>query len=328
MEVRSRERKRSTWRLVARGAAMALVGAPLVLGTIVTAIGPGDGLWEGQDLVDYATMAIDGAVVRIQTGSLEAEVLYEEVQGLLRWHEEFDSSVVAERYRLGSPQALLIGDGVADTLATRLHDLLAAYVERHPDELLDRGREALEIALARMELPPGRLLGFHVAGMARIYGMQADTILTLPEFALPGVKDGFLRHVWDLTQVYAQVHSDVAQKYFCRLSQEDWMASRIVCGKCGHHGVSYTNQMTGIREDTTAVCLEAMDVTRTDPEVIVQRIDCRHWGHIFTATCPECGDEFKFSVPLPYYKVMQRAMASGALLDVKLPENRYMDIGE
>jgi hypothetical protein len=273
-------------------------------------------------------MAIDGTMARIREDSANRDVLYEEVRGLLRWYEEYDSTVVAKRFRSGSPDALLITDGIADTLATRLHGLLNDYVEQNPEEILDRGREALEIALARMELPPGRILGFHVVGMARLYGIQADTILTVPGLALPGVKDGFLRHTWDLSQIYAQVHSDAAQKYFCRLSQEDWLASRIICGECAHRGVDYTNQMTGIRHDSTATCLEALDVTRTDPEVVLERIDCRHWGHIFTATCPNCGNEFEFSVPLPYYKIMQRAMATGALQDVQLPEDRYLNIPE
>ncbi|MBD3236117.1 MAG: hypothetical protein GF330_05395 [Candidatus Eisenbacteria bacterium] len=321
----SRSERRGV-RRIAQGAGMALLAMILVAGTI-QAIDPGDQLHQGQDLVDHATLAIDGVVDRVSAGPLERDPLYAEVRGLLHWVAEFDSTI-AERYRLGSAEAILITDGIADTLATRLHDLLGQYVEAHPEEILDRGREALEIALVRMELPPGRLLGFHLLNMARLYGMQADTILSVPELALPGVKDGFLRHVWDLSQVYAQVHSDPAQNYFCRLSQEDWMASRIVCAHCGHRGVDYTNQMTGIREDSTEACIEAMDMTRTDPEVVLQRIDCRHWGHIFTATCPECGEEFKFSVPLPYYRKMQRALATGALETVPLPEDRYLHLGE
>lgn len=297
---------------------------PLAIGA-VRAIDPADGLNAGQDLVDLATEGIDRQVARINNGPHDAKTTFDEVRGLINWWDEFRDREVASRYRLNGPDGLLIQDGVEDTLATRLHGVLANYVAQNPDEPLDLGREAVEASFGSVELPPGRLLGFHLIRLMRLYGTLADTILTRPGLDLPGVRDGFLRHSWDLSQVYDQLHGAANEKYFCQLSEEDWLASRLVCEKCGHQGVDYKNQMTGIREDTTAVCKEAMDFSRTDPEVILQRIDCRHWGHIFTAQCPSCSASFDFSVPLPYFKEMQRQLATGALKDVKLPSDRIID---
>jgi hypothetical protein len=293
--------------------------------TKVDAIDPGDGLHHGQELVDWATSLIDARVAEIRRGPQDGETLYGEIRGLVQWIPTYAEGKIAPQYRLEGPDGLMIQDAISDTLATRLHRVLAEYVKQNPDEILDRGREAFEIATSRVSLPPGRLLGFHLVHMAGLYVAQADTISEMPDLALPGVRDGFLRQVWDLCQIHEQIHATAAEKYFCRMSQEDWIAARIRCEKCGHRGFEFKNQMMGIREDTTAACQEIFDPTRVDPEVILERVECRHWGHIFTAKCPECGEIIKFSVALPYYKALQRELAAGVVSKVRLPEDRIQE---
>jgi hypothetical protein len=137
--------------------------------TKVDAIDPGDGLHHGQELVDWATSLIDARVAEIRRGPQDGETLYGEIRGLVQWVPTYAESKIAPQYRLEGPSGLMIQDAISDTLATRLHGVLAEYVKQNPDEILDRGREAFEIATSRVSLPPGRLLGFHLVHMAGLY---------------------------------------------------------------------------------------------------------------------------------------------------------------
>ncbi len=299
-------------RIVCMICTCAVAGLMLMPWPRTGAIDPRDQLLNGQDLVDRATEEIDQRVETLIGGRLDRETLYAGINGLLTRVHEFANDVVAERYRLDGPEGLLVTDGIADTLATRLHDLLREYVQHNPEEKLSVGRQALEIALSRIPIPPDRFLGFHLQHMASLYAAQSDTILSVEGIGDPaGVQDGFLRRVWDLCQLYAQVHKNAAEKYYCRIKQEDWIVQRLRCEKCSHRGLRFKNQMSGMREDTSAACLELMAVVDTSRAGILKRLNCRSWGHIFDAKCPECGEIIHFSVPLPYYRILQERIATG-----------------
>jgi hypothetical protein len=303
---------------VTRAIAAAVVIGYLTLPLLnVGAIDPQDHLRHGQDLVDAATREIDERIATLQAGPHDTPRIYAGVHEMLMWVVAFNEETVAQRYRLDEPIGLLVTDGIADTLATRLHGLLAQYVRQNPEEKLTAGRQALELAYARIPMAPGRFLGFHFQHMATLYAMQADTILSAPELRDPdAVRGGFLRYVWDLTQLYEQMHDGTVAKYQCRLKQEDWIVQRARCGECDHRGLKYRNQMTGLREDTTKVgCKEILYSTDTSPEGIRKRFACRSWGHVFEIECPECGDITRFSVPLPYFKMLQLGRALGEIPD-------------
>jgi hypothetical protein len=300
-------------------AIVAAVAAGILMVPIlnVGAVDPRDHLHHGQDLVEEATREIDRRVASMLAGQHDTPSMYLGVRDILTWVRGFNEESVAARYRLDEPLGLLITDGIADTLSARLHGVLATYVRENPEEKLTVGRQALELAYAQIPMAPGRFLGFHLQHMATLYAMQADTILNAPQLEDPdAVQDGFLRYVWDLSQLYEQMHDGVVARYQCRLRQEDWIVQRARCGKCNHRGLKYRNQMTGLREDTTTVgCKEILYSTDTSPEGIRKRFACRSWGHIFEIECPECGDITRFSVPLPDYKKLQLGRALGEIPD-------------
>ncbi len=299
-------------RTAALAVLLAVGGAILLGGVRVGAIRPMDGLHHGQGLVDAATGEIDGRVDAMRSQGLETQLLSQNIRSLVDWVHEYGAATVAPRYSLGSAEGLLITDGIADTLATRLYAVLGDYVADHPEENLGRGRQALEVALASIPLPPGRFLGFHFAHLANLYGAQTDTVLSVaPASEHAGVHEGYLRRLWDLAQLYHQVHKTNAEKYFCRIAQEDWLIQRMICEECGHRGLRWRDQRMGLREDTTAACLEVLYSTDRGPEAIRGKFNCRSYGHVFDAACPECGWEVHFNVPLPYYRELQLGIALG-----------------
>ena len=289
--------------------AMALLGMIRTTG----AIDPGDHLPHGQFLVEEATQEIDRRVDALAETGFVREPLYEGVGDLLDWVQVFADTVVTQHFPLTDPRGILVTDGIADTLATRLHDVFSQYVELYPDELLGDGRQAIEIVYSEVPVPPGRFLGFHYQRMLNIYYAQAETLLTMPEIPDPdGVRDGFLRHAWDLAQLYQQVHRDAGEKYMCRIAQEDWILQRMVCPHCGNLGYRYRDQRMGMSEVATEECREILAKrSAKTPEEIEARINCYHWGHIFEVQCPQCADSLTFSVPLPHYKILQKELATG-----------------
>jgi len=307
-----------------RGVLLA-IGLGLIAGAWVTrvaAIEPDDHLREGQDLVERATREIDRrvAVGALLTGDRDA--FYSQLRDLLRWERSFAMDSIGARYPAGTPTALLVRDGIADTVAVRLHPLLASYIELHPQELLTPGRQAFELAVAQIPMPPGRFLGFHFVDLAHLYAAQCDTIMavgntqrTMQAIDPPGVQEGFLRRLWDLSDLYQQAHATSSEKYFCRVEQEDWLAERLICPKCGRRGMRLRDQRFGMREDTTAVCRDVLYSGRKDQAALIGRILCRHWGHIFDAVCQDrsCGGSYEFSVPLPFYRKMQLEMTRGEI---------------
>jgi hypothetical protein len=304
----------------AAGLLLALAAA----GAVVQAIDPGDHLLHGQDLVEQATYRVDTQAQSIRRNVGDRETVYRGIRDLIAWEERFAQDTIAARYPLDGPYGLLVRDGLADTIATRMSGLLASYAERNPEELLDEGRRVFEMAIAEFPVPPGRFLGFHLVQLARLMGAQCDTILAvqqrLGQGDPAGVKDGYLRHLWDLGQLYDQAHRTAGEKYLCTITQEDWVAQRMRCGQCGRRGLQFHNQKNGLREDTTAACREILAPGAADPGSILERIRCRHWGHIFDTRCPGCGNELRFSVPLPYYRIM--------LMEIEKGKETPPDMGE
>jgi hypothetical protein len=315
-------------RFIARGTLgrLGFLAVVATLGLLVCqstdAIEQGDYLPEGQVLVDRATMEIDRQVAGILMGDLTPERTFKSVDSLLGWVLEYNTNLVASHLRLDSPYGLLVTDGIADTLTTRLYSVLEAYVAQNPEERLTVGRQALEFVLAHVQIPPGRLLGFHFQYMAVVYATQADTTLAVEGIGDPeGIYDGALRHMWDLAQVYEQVHRTAGEKYMCRITQEDWIIRRAVCEKCGHRGLRFRNQLSGMRDDTTATCKEVLYSDDTSIEGQLAKIRCHHWGHIFKAACPQCEEVVDFSVPLPHYRLMQLHFIAGS---EELPDAREL----
>jgi hypothetical protein len=290
-------------------AALAWMGVARTIG----AIDPGDHLPHGQFLVEEATQEIDRRVQALAAGGYGRETLYNGLGELLEWTETYANDRVQGHFALTDPRGIMITDGIADTLSTRFYDLLARYVELHPDEVLSESRQALEIVYASVPLPPGRFLGFHNQRMLTIYFAQAETLLTMPTLRDPeGVQDGFLRHAWDFAQLYSQVHRDAGERYLCRIDQEDWIVKRMQCPHCGTLGYEFKNQRMGMNQIPTDECTAILAKrSAKTPEEIIERINCYHWGHIFDVQCPACADSVTFSVPLPYYKALQRDLATG-----------------
>ena len=278
--------------------------------TTADAILPQDFLRQGQDLVDEATAEIDARIGTLRGGALDAATVHAGLADLLAAVHTFNQTQVSDRYALDCPEGLMITDGIADTLATRVSWLLRDYIDRNPDELLTQGRQALEMALVNFPLPPGRFLGFHFQRLAMVFADAADTILTMRSIGDPaGVYDGFLRRVWDLSQVYDQMHASAGERYFCRIRQEDLIAHRMRCRKCGHIGQSMRNQRFGLSENETPDCQAVFASTDTSRASIIKRFRCRSWGHIFETSCPDCGAKDDFAVRLPYYRLLQLKIA-------------------
>jgi hypothetical protein len=276
------------------------------------AIRPMDYLRYGQDFVEEATGGIDGRVAGMRAQPYDAPTLYQHVRDLVLWVDDYDRNTVGARYPLDGPEGLLVTDGIADTLATRLIPVLRDYVTGVKDEDLGLGRQAFEVAIAGIPVPPGRFLGFHFQHMALLYTTQADTVLKMaPAEYHGGVYDGVLRRLWDVAQLYEQVHKTAAEKYFSCVTQEDWMVQRMRCAKCQHRGLRFQDQRMGLREDTTGACKEILVSTDNSPEGIKAKFGCRAYGNIFDAICPECSTKVHFTVPLPYYRELQLNIALG-----------------
>ncbi len=302
-------KERSLWGWACLGLATIVV-AGITSGA--KAIEPGDTLEHGQDLVDRATTKIDELVAQMRIPPIRAEPTYRQIRYLLGWSLVYADSIVAPHYPLDQPAGLLITDGIADTIATRLSWVVDDFVEQNPEELLSPGRQALELLIAQTQLPPGLFLGFHLHRMALVYAARADSVLADHALADPeGVYDGYIRRLRDLTQLYDQTHVDAANKYFCRVKQEDWIIYRTRCTYCGHQGLRFRDQYSEITEDSSAACQEILRSRDASPEAIDQRFDCRHWSHYFTTVCPECENTSEFRVPLPFYRTLQRRMALG-----------------
>ena len=297
----------------------------LLWGAHAGAIHPLDQLHYGQDLVDRATVQIDRETGRLMKVAGDRAALYRGVRALSAWEASFAADTIGERYYLEGPEGLLIRDGVADTLVVRLTPVLAAYVKKHPDEILDPARQAFELATARVPVPPGRFLGFHFVDLSFLLGAQADTILTVLAHRQPpadpaGVQDGLLRRLWDLGQLYTQTHSSASEKYFSTVVQEDWICRRLRSQKCGQRGFRYTKEFTGMKDDPCQRCSDLLYGAKRESATPLDRIECRHWGHVFHAvsdSCPE--DTVRFSVPLPYYRELQirRALGKEELPDLR-----------
>jgi len=285
---------------------------------------PGDHLPHGQDLVEQATYRVDTWAERTRGTLGDRERFYDAVRHLIAWEERFARDTIAVRYALDGSDGLLVRDGIADTIATRLSGLLARYASRFPEEVLTEGRQTLEMTMDRFPVPPGRFLGFHLVHLANLMGTQCDTILAvqrrLNRLDAAGVQDGYLRHLWDLSQLYDQAHATAGERYLCTITQEDWIAQRMVCPKCARRGLKFYNQKNGLREDTTAVCRKILDVADPEPASALDRIRCRHWGHIFEARCPACSTEVRFTVPLPQYRKM--------LIEIELGREKAPDMQE
>jgi len=299
-------------------AAGAILAGCLVFAWGATAAGvhPMDQLPRGQDLVDRATAQIERRTDRLLAVAADRDALYRGVRALSGWEEGFARDSIAARYYLEGPEGLLIRDGIADSLVARLHPVLSAYVKNHPDEVLDPARQAFELATASFPLPPGRFLGFHFVELALLLGAQADTILTVlarQEGAPPpaGTQDGFLRRLWDLGQLYQQTHSLSGEKYFSTIVQEDWIFKRLRCQKCGQRSFKTTKEYTGMKDDMSGRCAELLYGAGKDTTSMADRIACRHWGHVFQVACTACSDTLTFSVPLPFYRLMQLNQALG-----------------
>jgi len=290
------------------------------------AIRPMDHLRYGQDLVDQATVEIDGRVAGMRGQPYEAQALFLSIRDLIHWVTDHNQNTVGTRYPLEGPEGLLVTDGIADTLATRLVPVLRTYVTRVTQEDLGPGRQALEVAVANIPVPPGRFLGFHFQHMAFLYTAQVDTIISVaPPAYLPGVYDGYLRRLWDLAQLYEQVHKTAAEKYFSRVTQEDWIVQRMRCTQCGQRGFRFQDQRMGLREDTTGTCPEILISTDNSREGIRAKFDCRAYGHVFDAVCSHCSTTVHFTVPLPFYREVQLEVALGGKVPDLSPLIRQQD---
>ncbi|MCK4415007.1 MAG: hypothetical protein KAY32_15850 [Candidatus Eisenbacteria sp.] len=301
------------WALVVAGGVVLSLAAAI---GPVSAIHPLDHLSRGQDLVEQATREIDRRQALMLQVTGDREALYRRMRQLSVWEQAFAEDSIGMRYRLESAPGLMIRDGIADTVATRLHDVLAAFVAGHSTEILDRSRQAFEIATSRFPMPPGRFLGFHFVELAALYGAQADTAVAVIDrgetaWDSAGVMDGYLRRLWNLSQLYQQTHRTPAERYFCRIIQEDWMTQRMRSEKCGARGFRFVNQHIGMKDNPSEECMQILYGGEVSYENVVERLRCRHWGHVFEAVNAECADTVRFSIPLPFYRIMQIEMAEG-----------------
>lgn len=308
-----------------RGVARLALGLLLAgVGLSAWAIEPGDHLPHGQDLVEQGTYRVDTWAARTRGVVADRARLFDAIRHLIAWEGRFARDTIAVRYELEGSDGLLIRDGIADTIATRLSGILRSYASRYPEELLTEGRQTLELTMDRFPVPPGRFLGFHMIHLADLIGTQCDTILAVQQrlgrVDAAGVQDGYLRHLWDLSQLYDQAHSTAGERYLCTITQEDWIAQRMVCPKCKKRGLKFYNQKNGLNEDTTQTCREILDMARPEPASALERIRCRHWGHVFYTRCPACSTETRFSVPLPHYRQM--------LIEIELGKEEAPDMQE
>jgi hypothetical protein len=299
------------------GPALAALCIATVPWGIASAIDMADSLRQGQYLVERATRQIDARTASLMAAASDRALLVREIRGLLAWEQGYANERIRPSYPLTGPQGLLVRDGIADTIATRLHAPLQAYVQSHPEELLTPGRQAFELALSSIPMPPGRFLAFHLVQLANLQGAQCDTITAAVERMhrgdIEGAQDGYLRQLWDMSQLYQQAHASSGEKYLCTVSQEDWMAERLVCPVCGHRGMRLADQRMALREDTTAECRQFLAGQEDDQVTRVAKLLCRRWGHIFDARCqqPDCAGSYEYSVPLPYYRKMMLEIERG-----------------
>jgi len=320
--LRRRDERRVPRRAWLRVAALGLL---LCAARSAPAVEPADSLRQGQYLVDRATGEIDRRLALVPPAADRA-TLYEAIRDLLAWEQDYALNRIAPAYALDGPHGLLVRDGIADTIATRLHDPLGTYAERETRELLTPGRQAFELGAAGMPMPPGRFLGFHLVHLAGLYGAQCDSIAAVVERTgkgdLEGMQDGYLRHLRDLAHLYAQAHATSSDKYLCRISQEDWIGERLACPECGRRGMRLADQRMALREDMTGTCGELLYSQSDDQATRVAGILCRRWGHIFDARCRQegCGGSYEFSVPLPYYRRMQLEILLGELEEPDIEE--------
>lgn len=278
------------------------------------AIHPLDQLRQGQDLVEQATAVIDAETDRL-TMTAERQALYEGIRGLSKWEEEFAQGTIEPRYRLDGPEGIQIRDRIADTLATRMNEVLFAYARGNPQELLDPARQTFEIATAGFPMPPGRFLGFHFVEMAMLLGAQADTIVAVCERGgqpADGARDGFLRRLWDMCQVYGQTHATSGERHLSALANEEWLLRRIRSRVCPGEPYKIVKEYTGMRDNPSERCADILYGAARDTASVYERIACHNWGHIFVVACTSsCADTIRFTYPLPHYREMQLQSALG-----------------
>jgi len=280
------------------------------------AIDPLDHLSRGQDLVEEATGEIDRRQAEMLKVTDDRAALYGQVRDLSAWERDFAEQHIGMRYDPESAAGLMIRDGIADTLAVRMHPVLAAYAAAYPEEILDRPRQAFEIATNNVPVPPGRFLGFHFVELAGLYGVQADTAMAAlardpGDWDGAGIMDGLLRRLWNLSQLYEQVHRTAAEKYFCRIVQEDWIVQRMRSRKCGERGFRLINQHIGMKDNPSEACMQILYGGAQSSENPAERLRCHYWGHVFEAVHEACADTVRFSVPLPFYRILQIELAEG-----------------
>jgi hypothetical protein len=192
----------------------------------------------------------------------------------------------------GRPYWLLTTDEAADTLTDRLAAVVEAYVKANPEEKLGLVRAEWEQAIQGIGVPRSRLYGFQVVDLAR----KALTILKDLESKHPGetatLQDAYVRFLWDLTELYQQIHATWFDRHALRVSQEDWIIHRLK-GRC-------ENPMWQNHLSFTAI---GVDTANMDP----MNYKFMHRIVLVDPACPETVD---FVVPLPHYRKMEKELGT------------------
>jgi hypothetical protein len=216
----------------------------------------------------------------------DRERIFDSIRGALTQYRDFENHV-GKMYPENQVEWILITDSVADTLADALRSVLLKYQEANEKEILTQGRQFYELAMMNIVGPPTRMLGFHVVLLANFAYSKADSLLAGRTQDRDGVMDGVLRSISDWGALYEQVHDNPLSVYESRLSEEDWIISRLR-DKCGTNAWKLTNQY---------MALVGVDSTQTPP---VER-----FAHEFHLESTKCDDKRVIYVDLPNFQEMQ-----------------------
>lgn len=207
---------------------------------------------------------------------------------------------VAEIYPAEGLEWLLITDEVCDSIAVALIGPLDAYEAAHPQEVLTQGRQAFELELMKIVGPPARMLGFHVVRLGSFHAEKVRA-LHVPEVTddYDGLADGFLRHLRDWCHDYEEVHDTQLDIYQSRISQQDWIISRLrdECGNVGKWKIK-NQYMAMFRADST----------KTPPEDL--------FAHEFHLVGTRCEEERIILIDLPNFLEMQEEVSGGEAIGI------------
>lgn len=240
-----------------------------------------------QRYIDMGTDSLDAWAKASRASAGDRAALFRNVRHALEFQARYAEKIGTTTYPKEQLEWLLITDAVADTFVTRLEPLVQAYEKAVPNELLTEGRQAFELVLGQIPGAPARMLGFHVVMLARWAYTQTDSLnLRSGVQDQAGMQDAVLRYLREWSHLYGVVHADPIKVYESRISQEDWIISRIR-NNCG-------TTKWALREQFMA---SIMDSSTTPPT--------ERFAHEFHINAVGCDDQRVIYVDLPNFHEVQ-----------------------